>query len=114
MATAAFESFPDKRCQRGLAVTYVVRGAFDEARLAQALQDAWGKQLVEATEHWGARSVRRLVRQFFFEIRLGARDGEIAFLHRAHSSPEDRAHQLAVFEQCLRAEIQVLGVPPGV
>lgn len=105
MTEAAFESFPDQRCQRGLAVTYLVKRAFDQQRLAQALQAAWGHQLVEATERWGTRSVVRLVRQFFFEVRLGARDGEIAFLHRAHASAEQRAHQLSVFEQCLQAEI---------
>lgn len=84
---------------------YSVEQAFDEERLAQSLQAAWDHALVQGCERWGARVVRRLVRQFCFEVRLGERDGEISFLHRALASAEQRAEQTRVFEGCLRAEL---------
>jgi len=100
-----FEARPDERCQRGLAVSYFVARGYDEERLRAALQAAWNHSLIEASETWGKRTVRRLVRQFRFEVRLGVRDGEISFLHRALASPEQRAAQSGVFESCLRTAI---------
>ena len=104
-AKDGFEARPDRRCQRGLAVTYSVDRAFDEARLARALQEAWDHSLVEGCERFGPRVVRRLVRQFCFEVRIGDRDREISFLHRALASAEQRADQTVIFESCLRAEL---------
>lgn len=100
-----FEARPDTRCQRGLLVRYSIAEAFDHERLAGALQSAWGGTLVEGCERWGARVVRRLVRQFCFEVRIGERDGEISLLHRALASSERRADQTGIFEACLRAEL---------
>lgn len=100
-----FDARPDARCQRGLLVRYSVGGAFDEERLARALQSAWGESLIEGSERWGARSVHRLVRQFCFEVRIGEREGEISFLHRTLASAEQRADHTRVFEECLRAEL---------
>lgn len=104
-ARSGFVARPDERCQRGLLVRYFVTGAFDEERLACALQRAWSEALVEGSERWGARTVRRLVRQFRFEVRLGERDGEISLLHRTMASPAQRADHTLVFETCLRAEL---------
>lgn len=84
---------------------YTLARPVDEGALAQALQSEHAGRLVEGEERWGDRVVRRMVLQFRFEIRLGARAGEISFYHRAAASPESRASHQAMFERILRAQL---------
>ena len=100
-----FVARPDQRCQRGLHVLYQLARPVDERALAQALQSEHAGKLVESEERWGHRIVRRLVLQFRFEVRLGARDSELSFFHRAAASPDARAIHVATFERILRAQM---------
>lgn len=88
-------------CLRGLHYVYTARVAPD--RLIAALRAAFPHHLVEGEERWGERVVRRLIVQFRFEVQIGARAGEVSFVHRVIATPEQRASDRARFESSLRA-----------
>lgn len=99
---------PDERCQRGLHLVYRVLDGMElePAAFESALARAYDDCLVTRSEVWGARTVRRLVLQFRFEVRLGARDGEVSFMFRATSPEESRRHDRAALEQALAASVR--------
>lgn len=105
MNASPFTVRPDERCQRGLHLLYRVRDgmAVEADALERELLRAYGGRLVTGSEAWGARTVRRLVLQFRFEVRLGTRDGEVSFLFRATSPEESRRDDRAALERALAA-----------
>ncbi len=94
-----FSSRQHSRCQRGLHWVYTLPGGSDLEGLGALLQSRW--PLVASEERWGSRRVWRLVYQFRFEIRLGTRDDELSFIHRACTPEELRRTQRAQFEALL-------------
>ena len=93
----------DRRCQRGLHFVYAVPERTDLPRLERALVEAFDDRLLLSEEAWGQRRVRRLVLQFRFEVRLGARHRQISFLFRSTAPAEARAADQARFEITLSA-----------
>lgn len=91
----------DPRCLRGLHFLYRGEPSIHRESLAASLRGVFPGQLVEAEESWGERVVTRLVLQFRFEIRIGDRDQEVSFIHRATASPEQRTGDRARFEALL-------------
>lgn len=100
-----FDVHADPRCLRGLRFVYAAPG-LDEDRLAARIRDAFPDHLVEGHESWGAVTVQRLIVQFRFELQLGARPGEIAFLHRVTATAAQRAADRARFEAELAAALE--------
>ena len=94
----------NRRCQRGLAFVYELTEAPDLERLEADLCHAFGDRLVRSEESWGARSVRRLVLQFRFEVRLGESDRAISFLYRSTANEEARAADRTRFEAVLAGQ----------
>jgi len=104
MTAAAFAVHADPRCLRGLLWVYAVPG-LDAGRLIAATRDAYPDRLVEGCERWGEVTVQRLIVQFRFELQLGARPGEVSFVHRVLASAEQRAADRAWFEAVLTATL---------
>ena len=105
MPAPAFDVHPDPCCLRGLHFVYVAPALAEPARLVARIREAYPRQLVEGCERWGDVVVQRLIVQFRFELRLGARPGEISFLHRVVASAEQRAHDRDQFEASLLAAL---------
>ena len=91
----------NRRCQRGLAFVYELTEAPDLARLEADLCRAFEDRLVRSEESWGTRSVRRLVLQFRFEIRLGESEREISLLYRSTANEAARTADRSRFEAVL-------------
>ena len=95
-----FEARPNKRCQKGLHLEYVVEASVDAATLFTQLEQQ-GATLLRAEERWGPRTLHRAVQQFRFEVRVGAQDGVVDFLHRASADDVQRREDRALFEHVL-------------
>ena len=96
MTTARFRARVNQLCQRGLHWIYSFAPDVDQAALARRLRTR--AALVHGVERWGQREVTRLIWQFRFELRLNIADGELSFIHRTTTSPDDRAADRAWFE----------------
>lgn len=101
-----FESFPDRRCLRGLHVVYRYVGVLNDEVLKNELHAATSGHLIEAAELWGERRVTRLVLQFRFEVRVGARDNELSLCHRSMAQPAQRLISVQIFERALEAALR--------
>jgi hypothetical protein len=111
MSPRAFDVHPDPRCLRGLHFVYVAPALAEPARLIERIRARYPHQLVEGCERWGELVVQRLIVQFRFELRLGARPGEISLLHRVTASAAQRAHDRDQLEASL-LDALAEGAPP--
>jgi hypothetical protein len=94
-----FTREPNRRCLRGLEFFYHLEHLEPQA-LQEAARDAF-PGLWLGSERWGPLLVLRAVLNHRFELRIGARPGQVHMIHRATCPPQARRQDQEAFELLL-------------